>query len=84
MTFAKSEEELWPRIYKMFLVHIDASLAEGREPFDGLPKAPPRYWKIWESLDSQPAKRETPPGELFGTVFPEFQLKSSQATPQAC
>ena len=77
MTFAPTKEQLRPRIYEMLATHIEACLDNDQEPFSALPKAPERYWRIWEAATDEQA--ESPPEELLGRAFPELLFKTAEA-----
>jgi len=56
---AKTEEDLHYELGLTLVGRILASDALGIEPFEGLPRAPKRYWDLFRDARSQP--QEAPP-----------------------
>jgi predicted RNase H-like HicB family nuclease len=48
---AKTLPELRYELDRVLIAHICASLQEGRRPFEGLRRAPQKFWKMYESAD---------------------------------
>lgn len=70
-TQARRLEDLPRELRRLLTVQILASLECGVEPFEGLAKAPARFWKMYENAKSkvEPVERETldvklPPGPV--------------------
>lgn len=46
---ANSLPELQYEIERVLFTHICVSAAEHRTPFEGLPTAPQKFWRMWEA-----------------------------------
>jgi hypothetical protein len=80
MTVAKTEDQVPRAIERMLMGHIVASMESGQEPFEGLPAAPPKYWRMYQEA-SQPATEDllpTPPPGLL-TRFPSLDFRRGMA-----
>lgn len=75
VTQAKSEEELGRAIKTMFLTHILASSDLERVPFEGVRKAPQKYWDIYEAAAKENPRRIEPPSKVFHR-FPALDIFS--------
>lgn len=49
MTVAKTAAQIPDAVRCMLLGHAESCMESGKEPFDGLPKAPERYWNMGDS-----------------------------------
>jgi len=48
---AKSLPELRYELERVLFSHVCAGVQEGREPFEGLGKAPKKFWQMYASAD---------------------------------
>lgn len=65
VTQARSEQELPSAILSMLQTHLVACKELGREPFDGLGRAPDRYWRMYEELSPARSLHPEPPEDLL-------------------
>lgn len=68
-TQARTLKDLHYELEKLLIGQLVAGEASGREPFKGLPKAPAKYWDLWEEAGSTVAPRTR--------SFDEHSLRSS-------
>lgn len=47
-TQAKNLEDLYYEIQRIIVGHVATSLAHGKPPFAGVPRAPQKYWKMFQ------------------------------------
>jgi hypothetical protein len=47
-TQARTLDDLWYELQRILFGHIATRLREGKEPFADLPKAPQKYWDLFE------------------------------------
>jgi hypothetical protein len=74
-TQAHTFTELQYELERVVFSHVFASIAEGRKPFEGLPEAPPKFWRMWEAGSRIERKELTfrPPTPM---PMPPFELKT--------
>jgi hypothetical protein len=75
---AKTVPELKRAVTHLVLTQLIASAERGQAPFVGLPRAPKRYWRLWEDGVAIDSGDIGPPPGVFSS-FPTLSFRVPQS-----
>lgn len=73
---ARTQDDLLYELERILVGRIQISAAKGRQPFENLPKAPSRYWAMYE--EAEPVSTDPLPfrqGDF--QVLPDIELRAA-------
>ena len=73
---ARTQDDLLYELKRILAGRILVSATKGRQPFENLPKAPLRYWAMYE--EAEPVSTDPPPfrqGDF--QVLPDIELRAA-------
>jgi hypothetical protein len=74
-TQAKKMADLYSKLEKVLLRHVDLAREEGVAPFSGIPKAPKRYWDLFR--DARVKLEPVQPQVQFDVSLPAVDLRAA-------
>ena len=78
-TQAQSLSALYKGLYRLILGHIAVRLRHNQRPFEGLPRAPQKYWEMFQrSKIPLPAPIRFAPVKRNGVVVPPPEVRVAQ------
>ncbi len=80
-TQAPSLDELYKGLHRLILGHIAVRLHHNQQPFEGLPRAPRKYWNMFaRSKIPLSARKSFVPVKTDGLVVPPPEVRVAQPT----
>ena len=79
-TQAESLGALYREVERVLTAHLGIAKEKGRIPFEGLPKAPDRYWEIFKNSDLELNRSENSLSSPYaGTLVPSIRVVENVA-----
>jgi hypothetical protein len=75
---AKTVTDLRYELERVIISHVAVSVKLGREPFEGLERAPQKYWTLFENsklrIEDEEAFFQSPESSYMPTVMPKLRI----------
>jgi hypothetical protein len=72
---ARTQADLLYELERLLVGRILISAKKGRQPFENLPKAPSRYWTMYE--EAEPVSIDPSPRQWDFQVLPDIELRAA-------